>query len=111
MSTSYGNFCVYAYEDKKYKLVYEVDSGKKCLYTVFYENLLAEEGFFLSIAEGNECKVQFQDINKKVLLSDINFSELINCGKSIYKRSPWHNQLSLMLGFQNGFIRVIIISK
>jgi hypothetical protein len=111
LSTNYGNFYVYRFQEKKYKLIYEYDSGKKAIYNVYYESQLAEEGFFTAIYDGTDTKVQFQDLNKKLLLSDITFNDQVKCGKLIFQRNSYRNQLSLMLGFMSGYIRVLIINK
>ncbi|CAK72741.1 unnamed protein product (macronuclear) [Paramecium tetraurelia] len=114
VSTNRG-FYVYTYDDNvvenNYKLVYSFSQTCHCIFHVFYQYGLEEEGFMLAALENNETKVKFQDLNNKILLSGIQFDDQILTGKLIFQREFQNQQLVLLLGFESGKMRVLKFIK
>ncbi|CAD8054348.1 unnamed protein product [Paramecium sonneborni] len=114
VSTNRG-FYVYTYDDNvvenNYKLVYSFSQTCHCIFHVFYQYGLEEEGFMLAVLENNETKVKFQDLNNKILLQGIQFDDQILTGKLIFQREFQNQQLVLLLGFESGKMRVLKFIK
>ncbi|CAD8142819.1 unnamed protein product [Paramecium octaurelia] len=114
VSTNRG-FYVYTYDDNvvenNYKLVYSLSQMYHCIFHVFYQYGLEEEGFILAVLENNETKVKFQDLNNKIALQGIQFDDQILTGKLIFQREFQNQQLVFLLGFENGKMRVLKLNK
>ncbi|KAM3145914.1 hypothetical protein pb186bvf_001892 [Paramecium bursaria] len=115
VSTNIGAFYAYGFENKLkqeiYRIIYKCSVGNQNIYHVFYEYQLAEEGFFLAILEAGKTNIKFQDFNGKHYMNKITFEDQVICGRLEYQRDPWRNQLTLILGFESGLIRTIVIKK